>query len=300
MTNNMKKKILLIAVLSASILGFYAFKTTTLVKFKEGNWVEGREESKKERKFYFVDFDASWCVNCRNMDESTYIDQRLAEYMDKNAVAVRMDYSSFDGLEKAQEYNVQALPTMLIISPDGKLLKKLEGFHSAQKILSIFKTLEQENPSVSPIAKAEELTPSAPDMRPDEKPRKPDPTPARPIAELPIEKPAETMPKKQPSTAMGVSNIGLYEFSIKRQKPEGFGIQVGVFYDYENVIKESEKLEMRTGKKVVLSVANINGKLAYRLLLGVFSTNEEAEKFLPTLKAKGYNSGIVRDLLLLK
>ena len=53
------------------------------------------------------------------MDNSTFVDSELAAYMNDNVIAKRIDIQDFDGFRWSQQYDVDALPTMLIFNRDG-------------------------------------------------------------------------------------------------------------------------------------------------------------------------------------
>ena len=47
---------------------------------------------------------------------------------------------------------------------------------------------------------------------------------------------------------------GLFEFSVKRQKSEGYGVQIGVFAEYVNVLIQAEKLEKKFQKPIIVNI----------------------------------------------
>lgn len=91
------------------------------------------------------------------------------------------------------------------------------------------------------------------------------------------------------------SGEGLFEFSVKKQKPEGFGVQLGVFAAYGNVLRNAEKFESRFGEKVIIHINEIEGRTVYRMVLGAFTRFSDAKKLQATLNQAGFN-GFVRDL----
>ena len=131
------KKLLFSTALIPVLLLIMAFKpTTTIVSFEEADWDKSKTRAAAEGKLYFVDFDASYCATCRNMDESTYMSQQLADYMQNNVVALRVNVQDFDGVMWSQQYEVEALPTMLIFDAQGKLVKRLVGYKSASDLMT--------------------------------------------------------------------------------------------------------------------------------------------------------------------
>ena len=118
----MRRFIIALALIPVAsfIMAFYNPSTATRVKFSAGDWDSAQKQAKLEKKLYFVDFDASYCASCRNMDESTYQDGALASFIEQSVIALRLDVQDFDGVMWSQKYEVEALPTMLIFNEEGK------------------------------------------------------------------------------------------------------------------------------------------------------------------------------------
>ena len=88
---------------------------------------------------------------------------------------------------------------------------------------------------------------------------------------------------------------GLFEFSVKRQAPVGFGVQTGIFADYGNVLKNAERLESRFGQKIIVHINEIQGRTVYRLVVGAFDAIQDARQLKEAMNAAGF-SGFVRAL----
>ena len=149
----MKKIALLLALVPITLM-IMAFKGKTTVQFMATDWDTAKNKAFSEGKLYFVDFDASYCATCRNMDQSTYMSSQLANYMEKNVVALRVDVQDFDGVMWSQQYEVEALPTMLVFNEEGKLVKKIVGYQSASDLMDVFstsKTATNLNSTAQPI-----------------------------------------------------------------------------------------------------------------------------------------------------
>jgi len=92
---------------------------------------------------------------------------------------------------------------------------------------------------------------------------------------------------------------GLFKFSVERQPSRGYGVQVGVYAQYGNVLIRAEYLEKKFQKPVVVNINEINGKTIYRVCLGTFATKNEATFFQKQMKNAGIN-GFVRSYATLK
>lgn len=92
---------------------------------------------------------------------------------------------------------------------------------------------------------------------------------------------------------------GLFKFSVERQPSRGYGVQVGVFAQYGNVLIQAEKLQKKFQKQVVVNINEINGKTIYRVCVGTFASKNEASFFQKTMKNAGVK-GFVRSYSTLK
>lgn len=299
------KKIFFLALCLPVIGLIMAYKPTTKVSFSKTDWDSAKTKAISEKKIYFVDFDANYCATCRNMDETTYQSERLAEYIEGNVVANRVNVQDFDGVMWSQRYDIEALPTMLFFDEEGRLVKRVVGYKSAQQLLDIFKSIKTQNAAPNPVLQDEspmanaDNTPNS-DVKPDV------------LIPQKEKEPENKVVNKSPSELDNASDIlgstkaggtskgkGLFEIDVNKQKSDGYGIQVGVYSTYENLLNGVTNLRKKFDKKTLIHVDEIGGKLVYKLLLGTFNSRRDASSFRSLLRSKGID-GMVRDLRLLK
>lgn len=103
------------------------------------NWLTNIETAKQEAKaqnkpllLYFTGSD--WCIWCQKMDGEVFDSAEFHNDFAQKLVFVELDFpqkKKLDAATKAQneklanEYNIQAFPTVLILNPDGKLMATL-------------------------------------------------------------------------------------------------------------------------------------------------------------------------------
>lgn len=92
------------------------------------------------------------------------------------------------------------------------------------------------------------------------------------------------------------SGRGLFRFDVKKQEPKGWGVQIGAFYEYGNVLIEVEKLQKKFGEAVIVNINELNGKTVYKVVVGAFATKAEALSLKAKINAGGYPSAFQRDL----
>lgn len=95
------------------------------------------------------------------------------------------------------------------------------------------------------------------------------------------------------------SGQGLFRFSVKRQASEGWGVQIGAFAEYGNVLIQAENLERLFSVPVVVNINELNGKTVYKVVVGAFKTKTAAQKLFTKMKNQGVN-GFLRNLKDLK
>ena len=121
------------------LLPIFAFSK---VSFFQGSLNEAQRAAAIEGKLYFIDFYADYCLPCKLMDETTFMDENLAAYIDKNYVPLRLNIDAFDAYEVRSQHKVGPLPTIMIFSSSGELLETQEGSLTAS---AMYKLLEKHN-----------------------------------------------------------------------------------------------------------------------------------------------------------
>lgn len=55
-----------------------------------------------------------------------------------------------------------------------------------------------------------------------------------------------------------------FVFDVQKQAPEGWGVQIGVFYDYGNVLIQAERMKSLFDQPAIVHISELQGKTAYR------------------------------------
>ncbi len=124
--------------------------------------------AKREGKFILVDFHASWCTPCKIMQEYTFGNPQVQNYLRQNYITVSVDIDNLDGFALKKEFAVKLLPTVLLLNPSGKMVKKYEETLGAAKMLNILeaygnsKAREKINAAVPALIAAPKLNKPTP------------------------------------------------------------------------------------------------------------------------------------------
>ncbi|MFP4165833.1 MAG: thioredoxin family protein [Opitutales bacterium] len=92
-----------------------------------------KAEAAKEEMPMLLNFTGSdWCHWCQKLDDEVFSQSAFKEYAD-NLVLVKLDFPrnkeqseevKQQNRKLAQKYGVQGFPTILVLSPEGELVKK--------------------------------------------------------------------------------------------------------------------------------------------------------------------------------
>lgn len=257
------KKFLFLSLIFIILTSFDS--ENSAVQFYQGSYAEMMAKAKASGKPVFIDFYTVWCGPCKNMERYTFTSPTLANYLKDNYFSFKTDAESLmgDGIELAQKYDIRFFPSMIILTPQGEVIKRMTGFQSADALLATLKEYQHAKSASHQPEKNKEVVSNSP---------APSPLPAYPTGE------------------------GLFKLSVSKEEEAGFGVQVGVFGDYVNVVKAAQRLEAAFHKNILLNISRNGDKIVFKVILGPFSTKEQAEIYQKDLKTKENRNGIVIDL----
>lgn len=96
-----------------------------------------RQEAKQAGKPILVEFFATWCGACKRMDEQTFTDPKVLREMGQ-WIPVKVDVDQYS--DQAASYRINGVPTLVFLSPDGRLITTLVGFAGPDEVLGLMKS----------------------------------------------------------------------------------------------------------------------------------------------------------------
>ncbi|HEX9023181.1 MAG TPA: thioredoxin family protein [Geobacteraceae bacterium] len=106
------------------------------------DWIESRDaglaEAKKEGKPLFLLLYADWCHWCQKTQNETLTDPRIGRLRDR---FVWMRLNSDKENKYKQMYGQNGFPLMVILRPDGTVLKKIDGYRDASRLAAELKAV---------------------------------------------------------------------------------------------------------------------------------------------------------------
>ncbi len=105
-------------------------------------------------------------------------------------------------------------------------------------------------------------------------------------------------PVSQPTggnSSGGSTGTDLFKVDVEKQAPTGWGIQIGAYTDYNNVILQSNRMKQLFGESVVVGTSQAGGQMIYKVVVGNYDSLQQAKSLQSRMKAKGIN-GFPRKL----
>ncbi len=89
------------------------------------DFTEAAKEAKTSGRPLLIHFSASWCLPCRQMEQEVLHQRDVLDVLAEHFIAVEVDCSKPNDL--TDQFQVQMLPTDIVIGPDEVVLLKAEG-----------------------------------------------------------------------------------------------------------------------------------------------------------------------------
>lgn len=141
------------------------------------NWLQDYGEALKtaveKQRPVWLQFTGPWCPNCHRMDRESFKHPGVIDQLSKHFIPAKI--SCDDNAELALSFGFTQLPATVLISPDGKILAKHEGFADPEQLnklsnqAGIVSNIKHDEPLkslVGPELLANENAPRVPDAKP--------------------------------------------------------------------------------------------------------------------------------------
>lgn len=264
------------------------------IHFLDGNLSMVQERAAREGKLYFLHFTASWCMPCQWMEENTFTDAVLSDYVTGHYLAVKMDFDSKEAESYKKLYNVTSLPSLLIFNAKGILIDRHQTSLDATTLLKILYENESKYPAQAITVNIEVSNNneqiSRPALIPDASSSVDYQTASYKPQATSSEPPATSY---QPPVASSQHPVTSDQSAPR--SPGKYGIQIGVYGELANAEKSQERMERQFKKVVQIDEILQNGQTLYRVMLGAFENKEAAEKYLLYLDSQSVR-GFVKNI----
>ena len=100
------------------------------VAFFKGSFDELLQEARRQKKAIFLDFMATWCGPCKQMDAETFANNQVASVANRQFLAYKVDIDWFEGMDIADRYRVIQFPTVVFLDSEGRYIDRVKGFQA--------------------------------------------------------------------------------------------------------------------------------------------------------------------------
>ncbi len=150
LTGQVRKGLAILLVVLASILGLKAVETGLEIQLlpnggqqvpekAQDAWGTDYEKAlaraKVEHKVVLLDTFAVWCAQCKELDEKTWPDPRIAAWINEHAVPVKVDADKVRP-DLARIHQIRSFPTVILLDADGREIRRSLGFKAAPEMLA--------------------------------------------------------------------------------------------------------------------------------------------------------------------
>ncbi len=250
---NSIRKIKLVIGILLLVLG--AMKTTyagETPNFSEIKVEEAIRRARAEGKLIFMDFYADWCTPCKWMDKTTFVDEHVKTTLDKDFISIKINIDGVEGFQMKNKYEINFLPTMLILNSNGKLIDRLEQTVTPEELVSI---LSLHNSPENKIIIRHDFNKSPKNIHRDD-------------------------PSEESPWMLTHDEYKRYKESSLRRN---YRVQVGVYTEYADARNKVDELRDLFIEPVVVLNDFRDEKVLFKVLLGQFETIEEANSFCKIL-----------------
>lgn len=223
-----------------------------------GSFEELKAEALRSNKPFAVYFySASLCSPCQALETQTLNTNTVSDLLDKEFLYMKLNAESLErqGFQIAAKYRVSLFPAILLFAPDGSQLKSLSGMQTPSMILPELRSVIPEKPQ-----------------------------------------PVVVRPPSPPSTrARASAHAGWWQVSVKSLPSQGYGLQVGVYSNYETILTEIHRLQPHYDYPMAIRAELLNGQTVFKLVFGPFADRSAAKQF-----ERKYERGEGRDAVVVE
>lgn len=97
------------------------------------------QKAKREHKFVLLNLHANWCHWCHVMDDSTYSNPKVIEYLEQHYISTSEDHDLRTDL--AERYRAYGWPATIVFDAEGNEIVKRAGYIPPENFLRLLKAI---------------------------------------------------------------------------------------------------------------------------------------------------------------
>ena len=143
MNHQLKTAFLFAPAIAVALLLSGSLYSASADTIKWDSYESGISKAKEKKKKIFLHFYADWCKYCKIMDQKTFTNQPVINYLNSNFVAIRVN--SDKEKKVAQQYRVRGVPANWFISEDNEVIGNRPGYITPEDMIVFLKFINTES-----------------------------------------------------------------------------------------------------------------------------------------------------------
>jgi thioredoxin-related protein len=257
------KILVLLSIISLSIN--YNAKAAASNKADFGGSLNAaKERAVRENKILVLEFTAKWCLPCRFMEKNVFKNPEVQNFSQQHAIMLQIDIDENKSLK--EEFNVEVLPTIILMSSTGNILARKEESLNSESFIDWINTNKNASP-YSEISITDELNNDEPVV---------------------LEVPGVQSTDLETDLLKQLTNSN--ESTANKNVENHYHLQAGVFSDKENAENMIALLKMNFQQEVIITEEVKDNNTLFKVLIGNFANKEEAVKFQQILEKNNFKT----------
>ncbi|MDR0802048.1 MAG: thioredoxin family protein [Fluviicola sp.] len=134
----------------------------------EQDYEYAKHVAAEQHKLLIVDFYTTWCTPCKVLDKKIFKNDSIASQISERFVVLKYDAEQDTVYNLSLKHHVCSYPTTVVLTADGKLIRKMYGFGRSEPLEASYINLLQE--SISLHEQGKYITGFSPTIDPDKYP----------------------------------------------------------------------------------------------------------------------------------
>lgn len=114
-------------------------------------YAEAKKAAEDAKKWFIVKGTAVWCGPCKQMDKTTWRDDKVVKWLEKSAIVVALDVDKEPKL--AKRLGIQAMPTMIAFKDGDKEFDRVVGYKAPEVMLAWLEGVGKGERSIEAVEK---------------------------------------------------------------------------------------------------------------------------------------------------
>ncbi len=104
---------------------------------------EAQKEAQTDSRKFLLYFYTDWCGYCRKLEKNTFVDKKIAAYVNQNFIPVRINSEKRPKI--AARYRISGVPNLRFLTAKGEDIAHWPGYIEADRFLPLLKYIQSDS-----------------------------------------------------------------------------------------------------------------------------------------------------------